>query len=126
MGITQPRILVTGLLLLLTFVSGLGLSRFPRLYNGWLEGVHKLGSLGAIVLLILLVIKSNRISALSSLEWTGWLTAGLLFLIAIASGALVSGLKPVPWAMLSTHRIAPYFAVLLTAATLYISFVKAR
>jgi len=125
MGIEQSRVVIIGILFLCTFFSGFGLSYFPKPYSVLLMTVHKLLALGAIVLIGVLVVKAHRIAGLSRLEWTGWLSAGFVLLIAFITGALLTASKPAPGALMA-HRIAPYFAVTLTAATLYISFLKAR
>ena len=125
MGTDLSRVVVIAILFLGTFLSGFGLSHFHRPYNVALLTVHKLLALGAMVPIGVLVVRAYRLAGLSRLEWTGWLTAGFVLLIAFSTGAFLTALRP-PHAALIAHRIAPYFAATLTAAALYISFVKVR
>jgi hypothetical protein len=126
MGIPQSRILILGILFFVTFLSGLGLTHFARPYNGFLSTIHKLVAMGAVIYLSVLVIKAHRVASFSGLEWAGLLTAELLFVLAIVTGAIAISVKVAPVALLAAHRIAPYVAVILTAATLWVSPLKAR
>ncbi len=121
----ESRVAIIGMLFLCTFLSGFGLSHLPKPYNVLLVTVHKLLALCAIVFMGVLAAKAHRIGGLSRLEWTGWLTAGFALLASFITGALLTAVRPPP-AVLMAHRIAPYFAATLTAASMYISYVKAR
>lgn len=122
--IEQSRVVTIGLFLCM-FLSGFGLSYFAKPYGMPLVTVHKLLALSAIVLSDLLVAKVHRVAGLSRLEWTSWLSAGFALLIAFFTGVLLTASRPAPGALM-VHRITPYFAAPLTAASLYISLVKAR
>ena len=125
MGTAPSRVIVIVFLFLCTFLSGLVLSHFHRPYSIVLVTVHKLLALGAIVFIGVLVARAYRIAGLSRLEWAGWFTAGFALLIAFITGALLTAARPAPSALI-VHRITPWLGVTLTAATLYISFLKTR
>ncbi len=126
MGIPQSRILIIGILFVVTFLSGLGLTHFARPYNGLLSTIHKLVAMGAVIYLTVLVVKAHRVAGFSGLEWAGLLTAGLLLIASVVTGSIAISVKVPPPALLLAHRIIPYLAVIAAAATLWISPAKVR
>lgn len=82
--------------------------------------IHKLIAVAAFVLLVVIMVRSNRATALSAIELTAGVVAGLLFLSLIITGGLLSSDNPMPAVVLKLHQIAPYLTVLFTGVTLYL------
>jgi hypothetical protein len=106
------------LLYLGIFVSGLWLSRLGRPFNMILLTVHKLISLAAIILLGFTVYRVTWEGPLGALDWIVVSITGLFFLGTIATGALLSGDKPMPAVVLTLHRVTPFLTVISTAVAL--------
>lgn len=118
------RIVVTGLLYLVIFASGVWLTKSGKPYSAIILTVHKLISLAAIAYLVVTTVRVNQVAKLSAMEiWAGVIT-GSFFLVTLATGGLLSTGKPTPSVVLILHRIAPLLTVLSTAATLYLLLGK--
>jgi hypothetical protein len=114
------RAIITGGLFAVILVSGYLLSRAGKPYGALLLSVHKLIALGAVVFLVLTLLKLNRVEALGATAFAAALVAGVLFLILIVTGGIISAAKTAPGFVTILHRIAPYFAVIAAAATLFL------
>jgi succinate dehydrogenase/fumarate reductase cytochrome b subunit len=119
MDTTRWRVVGTGVLFLVIFISGFWLSRAGKPYNVILSTVHKLIGLAAGVFLVVIIFQVNRTAGLSTTEWIVSVVTGLLFLVNGVSGGLVMTGNPMPAILSTIHRIVPYLIVLSTAATLY-------
>jgi len=116
MGMAQTSVLVLSFFFLLTFVSGFWLSLSPKPFNALAMTLHKLGSLAAFAFLVYLAVHIHRTVHFSGLDWAVCAAAGLSFLAAIVSGGVVTAVQPAPAASIAAHRIAPFSAVITTAA----------
>jgi len=116
----QMPIVATGLLFLFTFISGYWLSRSGKPFNGIVLTVHKLISLAAAGLLGFVIYQINQVAPLGTIELAAGVVTVSFFLDAVVSGGLLSIDKPMPAAILTMHRIAPYLTVLSAAVTLYL------
>jgi hypothetical protein len=114
------RILVIGVLFLLKVLFGLWVSRSGRPFNVVVLTIHKLISLAIVALIALAVRQRGRAVGLSGGEIAAAIVTGVLFLVAIISGGLVSTDKPANAVILAVHRFVPYLVGLATAATLYL------
>lgn len=114
------RIAGTILFFVCIFLSGFWLSHSGKPYNGLLFNLHKLIALAAVVFLIITIHRINEAAKLNTAEFTACVVTGLLFLVAIISGGLVSLDRPMPLALLTLHHLLPYLVVFSTAVTLYL------
>jgi hypothetical protein len=117
---TETSILITGLLFAVKFGAGYWLTRSGRPYSTILLTIHKLVALAIVAMVGITIHRLRRDVGLSGIEIVATILTGLLFLLTIASGGLVSADRPANTAMLIVHRAAPFLAVLSTAATLYL------
>ena len=120
MSTYQIRVVGTGLLYLLVFLSGIRLSRAGKPYSTGLLTVHKLISLLTVVLIALTIRYLRRGVGLSAVEIVAIVVTGLLFLLSIASGGLVSTDKPQHTIISIAHKVSPYLALLSTAVMAYL------
>ena len=112
------KLIVTGLLLLFTLLSGVWLSHSGRPYNTVIFTLHKLIALGAVIFTVTTVQQLRTSVDIQTLTIGASVVTGLLFLSLFASGALLSIGKPDHIAILTIHRVAPLLAVIATAATM--------
>lgn len=111
-------LLVSGVVI---FGTGIMLTRAGRPYGTAVLTVHKLVDLAAVVVIGVMVYRANRAVPLSAVEWAIVLAAALLTIATFATGGLVSASEnPPEWAV-RLHRIAPWVAGLLAAASAYIA-----
>jgi hypothetical protein len=115
---------VIGVLFLVKFATGFWLSRAGKPYNVFLLTAHKLISL-LIVLLIALAVRHLRQGiGLGAVEVVAIVVTGLLFLLSIASGGLLSTDKPAHVAIPIAHKVLPFLSVASTAAMVYLLWNK--
>jgi hypothetical protein len=124
MSINPIQIAGTGLLFLLTFISGFWLSRPGKPFNAVVLTVHKLISLAAAILLGIVIHQINQVAPLRTIELAAGVITGLFFLGAVVSGGLLSTDKPTPVAILAMHRITPFLTVFSAALTLYLLVIR--
>lgn len=120
MVIPQPRLIGTGLLFLIVFISGFWLNRSGSPYSAAVLTLHKLISLAAAGLVVATIVQTNRVAKLSTTELIVSVLSGLFFVAAVATGGLLSAEKPVPTIVSTLHLITPFMTVLSTAVTLYL------
>lgn len=120
MVIPQPRIVGTGLLFLLVFISGFWLNRSGSPYSVAILTLHKLISLAAAGLVVVTIVQTNRVARLGATELVVSVASGLFFVAAVATGGLLSAEKPMPAIVSTLHLITPFLTVLSTAVTLYL------
>jgi hypothetical protein len=114
------RLFGTGLLFLITFLTGFWLSNSGRPYNGIVLTAHKLISLAAAVLIAVIVYQANRGAALGATEIAAVAVTGLFFVGTIVTGGLLSTDKAMPTLVTFVHLIGPFLTVLSSAVTLYL------
>ena len=120
MSLPLSRILVTAVLFVIIFASGIGLSRSDKPYSMVLLTIHKLISLGALVFLLLLLYQLHKSTGLSSMLLSLGIVVALCFIAAIVSGGLLSTDHVLPNGVLRLHQIASVLALFATVATFYV------
>jgi hypothetical protein len=118
MTITPLRIAGTVLFFLFIILSGFWLAKSGKPFNTGIMTIHKLISIGAVVFLAITIYQMSKASRLSTVDIVAVVVTGVLFLITIITGGLVSALKTTPTAILRTHQITPWLTTLSTAVTL--------
>jgi hypothetical protein len=117
------RIILPGFLFLLTLASGVWLSHSGKPLPVLILTIHKLISLGTLIVTAVTVFQLAKTVDLAPLTITVMVAAGIFFVSLFATGALLSLGRPVPGVFLALHRAAPLLAV---AATAGIFFLLAR
>jgi site-specific recombinase len=130
---TTSKLIGTGLFLAAVFASGFWLSHSGKPYSAILFNLHKLIGLGAAVFLVAAVYLAQREVPLTSAQIAAMVVTGIIFILTIVAGGLVSVLADGGLASLSVslqtaisiaHKVLPYLAVLSTAVSLYLLFVN--
>jgi hypothetical protein len=129
MGTHVSRIVVIGLLFLVVFLSGVWLSRNlrlndPRPYGKPLTGtdsaVHKLIALATGIIAGVNIRSLHRGIEFSSIEFTAVIVAGLLFVLMVVSGSLLSLGKARNKGMVALHNVGSVLTVVATAGAIYL------
>jgi hypothetical protein len=127
------KVFLTGILFLLVFLFGFWLSRAGKPYNSIIFNVHKLIGLATGIFLIMMVFQAYKVTSFSLVEVVTIVTTVLIFVGLVAAGGLLSidaagDLGDIGQSTLTAisviHKALPYFAVLSTAATLYLLLVS--
>lgn len=116
--ITKSRIVTIGILFVLKFLFGFQLYCTGKPYNAIVLAIHKVLSLGIVVLLVLGT--NNARGRLDTALVMATVITGVLFVLAIATGGLLSTDKPVPAIVSVVHKVVPVLSVLSTAIMLYL------
>jgi hypothetical protein len=116
------RLLGVVFLFVLIFVSGFWLVSSGKPYSAVLLAVHKLMSVGLVVLMVVTILNINRQNPLAPEVFILSLSAGLFFLAAIISGGLLSMDKTMPSFVLLLHRITPFITILAVTVVFYLIF----
>jgi hypothetical protein len=125
MGITQMKILVTGVGFVLIFLTGYWLYRNGQPFNVVALTLHKLISIATIAYLILTVMRISKVAPLGQAAWIACSAAGMFFLLTIASGGWLSAVKTMPAFVRLLHKVLPALTALSTAAAFYL-FVRRK
>jgi hypothetical protein len=104
------RVIWTGALFILVFLSGFWLYRSGRPINTVVLTLHKLIALGALILIGVTIYQVNQVAALSTTAWIAVIITGILFVTTIITGGLLSLQQPV-MAVGIVHKIGPFLTV---------------
>ena len=116
-------IAVIGLLAagVVVFASGFVLHRAGSPYGSALLNLHKLVDLAAVVALAVMAYRANSASPLPPSVWAVVGVTGALVVALFATGAIASAAKsPARW-VLRVHQLAPWLALVLAAAAVYLA-----
>jgi hypothetical protein len=129
MGIPVSKIAVTGLLFLITLLSGIWLSRNLRLndprpsgkpLSGADSAVHKLIALATGIIAGVTIRSLHRGTEFSSIEFTAIIVAGLFFVLMVVSGSFLSLGKARNKGMVALHNVGSVLTVVATAGAIYL------
>ena len=116
------KILLPGIVFILTLAFGFWVSHVGKPYNGLLFNVHKLIALGAVVATVIQLVKLLKSADALALVGVLLVVAALCVIALFASGALMSMDKLDYALMLTIHRVAP--VVLVIAMVIVILMLK--
>jgi len=116
------KILLPGIVFILTLAFGFWVSHVGKPYNGLLFNVHKLIALGAVVATVIQLVKLLKSADALALVGVLLVVAALCVIALFASGALMSMDKLDYALILTIHRVAP--VVLVIAMVIVILMLK--
>ena len=117
---TVSKFITPGIVFLLTLVFGLWLSLSGNPYNGILFNIHKLIALGAVIATAIQIYNALKNAETQALLIALIVLTGLCVVALFVTGALMSMGKPAYDILLTTHKVAPFLAVMAIAATIYL------
>ena len=119
MNTIELRFIFVELLFIIVMIAGYRLSRKGKPYNEIIFNLHKLGALGAAVIIGLTVNKSHQSMPADSFQLNLLVMTALCFSIMIISGGFLSIDRTIPTAIKRLHQIVPYLTILSATLTLY-------
>lgn len=118
MNVLTSRIIGTGALFLFVFLSGFWLSNSGKPINTIILTIHKLIALGTLAFIGVMIHQVNQVTALSTTAWVAVVITGILFVVTIITGGLLSLEQPVS-AVSIVHKVGPFLTVAGTIVTMY-------
>ena len=112
------KIVVSGSLFLVVFITGFWVSRSGKPINMIKMNIHKLIALGTAIFTGLTIYQVSKGGGLSLLENSILVASGVFAVAAIITGGLTSLARPIRVAVI-IHKITPYLTALSTASALY-------
>jgi hypothetical protein len=125
MKFMDARILSTGILFILTVVSGVWLSRMDRPLNTAILTIHKLIALATIVLMVIAIKGMSKGMPVNGAIITAIAVTAVLFLALFATGAILSSDKPVNQLIKGIHAVLPVLAAISAFISIYLLTGKA-
>jgi hypothetical protein len=120
-SVQANRMVVIGVLFVLTLLSGLWVSNAGKPYNTWIFGFHKIFAMAAVIILGMRVVSLYKTLDIQSMILIAAIIAAALLLLAlIVSGSLLSLDITLSGLSLKIHQIAPLVAVAASAITIYL------
>jgi hypothetical protein len=122
MEAVTPKLIVAGILFLLTLISGLIVSNSGRPLNAGLITVHKLIALGTIIVIGMAAYQLYKtVNGKVIAEISVIILTGILFLALIATGAFLTREEmQLPEVVLKIHQAAPLLALMSSAIAVYL------
>ncbi len=116
----SSKIMYCGLGLVLTLVSGFVLSQLGRPLNSAIFTIHKLIAVGTVILIALSIRNFYTAGNVQPLHFVFIGGTGLLLLMLIVSGALLSFDKLATQPIIMIHQIVPLLVLTFSAITAYL------
>jgi hypothetical protein len=116
----DSKIIVTGVLFLLTIISGIWLHNTSMPLNTLIFTIHKLLALAAVIFTAIAIYNLCKNVEIKTIILILIIIAGLSLLALFISGALLSIGKPAGSVILTVHNIVTILAVFSTAVTIYL------
>ena len=113
------RLIWTGALFIVVFLSGFWLYRSGRPINTVILTIHKLIALGALILIGVTIYQVSQAAPLSTTVIAMTVITGVVFVATIITGGLLSLEKPVT-AVSIVHRVGPFLTVAGVIVTMYL------
>jgi hypothetical protein len=121
MNIPVTKIIICGLLFLLTLASGVWVSHSGKPINVVIFTIHKLIALATVIVVATTVYNVHRAMPVREvIELATIAVTALLFIALFITGALLSRNSPMPAAVLKIHQVAPLLALASSTITTYL------
>jgi hypothetical protein len=118
------KLVISGVLFLLTIVSGIWLSNIGRPLNAALFNAHKLIALAFVVFTGIVVYNLLKTAPIETIIIVLIIFSTLFIISLFVSGALLSSEKPVNNIMLNLHRVMPVLSAIIVAVTFYLILTR--
>jgi hypothetical protein len=122
MGAFDLRVILMGVFLVLSIVSGIIVSAAGRPLNIALSTLHKLIAIASVVCAVLFVASQGKNKDIGSVTIAFIVLTGVLLVSLFATGAVLSFDKPAPSVILLMHKAAPVLTVVSAAMMVYFQF----
>jgi hypothetical protein len=112
--------LFPGILLIITILAGIWLSRSGKPYNGVLFNVHKLIALGMVILTVIQLYKKLTVTGSTGVIWALMIFAGICVVVLFTTGALLSVGKLNYSVLKLVHSITPILLAIAMVLAIYL------
>jgi hypothetical protein len=112
---TQTYLIIILILSALSIMSGLLLTFRPKPYDSLVSSLHKLDSVAAFVVLVIALWQKIHCIAIGSPVFFMAVLAAVLFVLSLASGAVIVAKPSGQRAWLLVHRVAPLLTIIACA-----------
>ena len=122
MDTITSKLVIAGILFLLTLISGVIVSRSGRPLSIGMVTVHKLIAVGTVVLIGIAVNQLYKTAdGKAFIEMSLIIISAILFLALIATGAFLTREEmQLPEVVLKIHQVAPLLTLISSAVTVYL------
>ena len=114
------KIILSGVLFTIIIISGFRLRKTGHPYNFIMVSVHKFSSLAIFVILIFIIFQLKDIYAVPGLAFNLIILSGILFVLALVSGGLLSAGKISKKIISLTHKITPFLILISCGLALFL------
>jgi hypothetical protein len=121
----DTRLVIAGILFLLTVVSGMWLTRSGRPLNTLIFTAHKLIAVAVVVLMIVVFIDTGKGAAMSPAIIVSLVFTALFFIGLFATGAVLSIEKTPVEIIRKIHALLPLLTAALAVLSVYLLLNKA-
>lgn len=134
MNTITSKLTICGLAFLLTLISGVILSRLGKPLNSGVFTVHKLVAIGTLIVMGMSIYQLHQAGGLHTTHLITLTVTGLLFVVLIISGALLSlafsAQVSLDGSLVQTaarvHQIVPLLTVVAASVSLYLLVSASR
>jgi hypothetical protein len=116
----DSKIITTGVLFLLTIISGIWLNNTGKPLNTLIFTIHKLLALTTVIFTAIAIYNLHKNVEIKTIILILIVIAGLSLFALFISGALLSIGKPASNIILTIHNIATIFSVFSTTVMIYL------
>jgi len=114
------KISITGLLVIITVITGIWIAETGEPYNTAVFTAHKLAALAALIFAAIIIIGFIRKTGASSVVYVFAIATGIFYLAAITSGGLLSIEKTLEDILEITHKISSIASITGLAVVFYL------
>ncbi|MBN1537718.1 MAG: hypothetical protein JW908_13355 [Anaerolineales bacterium] len=116
------KLIIAGILFLLTLVSGVIVSHSSRPYSIGLVTIHKLIAMGTVILIGMIINQLWKTAdGKAIIEISVIIITGILFITLIATGALLTREEmQLPEIVIKIHKISPLLAMASSAVSVFL------
>lgn len=115
------KLIVAGVLAVLTLITGVVLSNAGRPLNSALFNIHKIISVVMIILVIIGVIQLHKATEAKAMVELGMIILTVVFFIAlVATGGMLSFEREWPAVVLRLHQVLPLVSVASATLSTYL------
>ena len=120
METVESQVITADLLLLLSIIFGIWLSRVGRPLNQFVFAVHKLLALGTVIFAGIVIYNLHNNFEINAIGMILIVCMALFFLALFITGVFLSFEKPLPDIVLIIHKIVSVLAVVLVIPCIYL------
>jgi hypothetical protein len=120
METVQSKVILSGLLLLLSIIFGIWLSHAGKPLNQFIFTIHKLLALASVIFAGIVIYKLNMILDFNAISITPVLFIIIFFIALFTTGILLSFDKPLPGIELLIHKIGSVLIAIMAIISIYL------